>query len=131
MVKVKSFPICRPSKPFIVSHNFNCSEIQKIYQMGREIEQTKEHLPAKIRLSFSLTLVLGWGMTALCHSHFDLKGGCKVFVLRNEIKHHLTKVNVTDGQQKKNVSLNVSELNKSITLKEIFRSGKECRFGCK
>ena len=105
MVKVKSFPICRPSKPFIVCHNFNCRKIQKIYQMGREIGQTKEHLSAKLQSFIGTGIEQGY-VAPLCHSHFDGKGGCKVFVIRNEFYHRLIKVNLTDVQ--KNV-LGVSE----------------------
>ena len=73
--------------------------------MGREIEQTKEHLSAKHQSFIGTGIELGL-VAPLCHSHFDGLGGCKVFVLRLEHTHRLIKVNLTDVQ--KNV-LGVSE----------------------
>ena len=76
--------------------------------MGRDGEQTKRHLSAKMQLTIALTIEQGF-VAPLCHSHFDGKGGCKVFVLRNELNQRLISVNSTD-EQKKNGVLDVSAL---------------------
>ena len=85
--------------------------------MGPEIEQTKRNLSEDLQITISYLFKQGY-VAPICHSHYDGEGSCKVFVLRFELNHRLIKVNVTDGQQEKNAIMDVSKLNKNVTVKD-------------